>query len=354
MFLALAVIGVCSPLEAADIPEITFMPTDANTGTLPGSPALGSFPPFVPQPVNFCSGNTLATGLLVSQNGSNVTGLSLRCRNFGVVGATETSPVFDQPLLGSTAGSTSRMLECDSGEAITGLRVRSGLLIDAVGISCHAVSPSFGTVVHFVNDDLFGTGQGAVVNAGATSLVTGLLGGGGGSLTSFECGSTTPFVRAIQTPTSGGIIGLKASCSRVLTKPIDHSATQPDLTPRTVSQRRSLSLGSTDAFRVEVFNLGGPIPNPGASAFVDVIFSSTDVAMTAVPPQCDQLSAGRFRCAIPGIDGLSDGGLASLNGFIVQANGPRTETALFVVQTSFEIDDSNFGNNTYGFAVNVH
>jgi hypothetical protein len=352
MFLALALIGVGSRIEAMDVTAITFMPTAATTGTLPGSPALGTFPPFVPQPVNFCSGNTLATGLLVSHNGSNVTGLALRCRNFGVIGATQTSPVFDQPLLGSTTGSTSRMLECDSGEAITGLRVRSGTLIDAVGISCHAVSPSFGTLVNFV-DVLFLTGRGAVVNAGATSLVTGLIGGGGGSLTTFECGSTTPFVRAIQTPTSGGILGLKASCSRVLTKPIDHAATQPDLVPRTVSQRRSLSLGGTDSFRVEVFNLGGDIPNPGASTFVDVIFSS-DVTMTAVPPECDQISSGRFRCAIPGIDGLSDGGLASLNGFIVQANGPRSETALFVVQTSFEIDDSDFGNNTYGFAVNVH
>jgi hypothetical protein len=353
IFLALALIGLCSRLEAIDVPEITFMPTAATTGTLPGSPALGTFPPFVPQPVNFCSGNTLATGLLVSHNGSNVTGLALRCRNFGVIGATETSPVFDQPLLGSTTGSTSRMLECDSGEAITGLRVRSGTLIDAVGISCHAVSPSFGTVVHFTADILFLNGNGAAVNAGATSLVTGLIGGTGGSLTAFECGSTTPFVRAIQTPTSGGILGLKASCSRVLTKPIDHAATQPDLVPRTVSQRRSLAVGGTDSFRVEVFNLGGPIPNPDASAFVDVIFSS-DVAITARPPECNQLSQGRLRCSIPGIDGLSDGALGSLNGFIVQANGQRLETALFVVQTSFEIDDSDFGNNTYAFAVNVH
>jgi hypothetical protein len=351
LFFVLASIGMCSPLQAVDIPEITFMPSSASTLTLPASPNFGTFPPFTSQPVNNCSGNTLATGVRVFHNGGNVTGIRLRCRNFGVIGATETSPVFDQPMMGQS-GTTSRWLECDSGEAITGLHVRSGVLVDALGISCHAVSPAFGTVVNFTADTLFLNGRGAVVNAGATSLVTGLIGGSGGSLTIFECGTQTPFVRDIQVALSGGIVGLRANCSRVLTKPIDHAATQPDLTARTVSQRRSLSIGSTDSFRIEVFNLGGPIPNPGTETFVDVIFT-TDVTMTAVPPDCDRITSGRFRCSIPGIDGLSDGELASLPGWIVQANGARSETAIFVVQTSFEIDDSDFGNNTYAFAVNV-
>jgi hypothetical protein len=351
LFFVLASIGVCSPLQANDIPAITFMPTAATTLTLPSSPNFGSFPPFTSQPVNDCSGNALATGVRVFHNGGNVTGIRLRCRNFGVIGATESSPVFDQPMMGQQ-GSASRLLECDSGEAITGLRVRSGVLVDALGISCHAVSPSFGTVVHFTADILFLNGNGAAVNAGATSLVTGLIGGTGGSPASFECGTQTPFIRDIQVALSGGVIGLRANCSQVLTKPINHAATQPDLTARTVSQRRSLALHGTDSFRIEVFNLGGPIPKPGSETFVDVIFS-TDVTMTAVPPDCDRITSGRFRCAIPGIDGLSDGELASLPGWIVQANGARTETALFVVQTSFEIDDSDFGNNTYGFAVNV-
>jgi hypothetical protein len=358
MFLVLASVGLCAPARANDVTAITFMPTHASTNTLPASPAFGTFIPFVSQPVNDCSGNALATGLRVFTDGSSVRGLRLRCRNFGVIGATDTFSVFDQPLMGAGTGAanpeiTSRLLECESGEAITGINVRSGINVDAIGISCHVVSPSFATLVRFVADELFLNGRGSVVNAGTTGMVTGLIGGRGGFSASFECGSQTPFVRDIQTSANDRINGVRVNCSQVLDKVLDPSATQADLAVRTVSQTRVLSAGFTDAFRAEVFNLGGVIPNPGADTFVDLIFSSTDLQFTGIPTNCDFLSAGRIRCSIPNAAQLQDGLSSSLGTFFMQPLHSRPEAPLFVVQATFEIDDSDFSNNTYGFGVTV-
>jgi len=353
LFALLVMLGLATPAMANDVTAITFMPTDANTGSLPSSPLFGTFPPFTPNPVNDCGGNTLAAGVHVFTDGAFVTGIRLRCRNFGIIGATDTSTVFDQPLMG-TKGTSSVMLECDSGEAMTGLRVRSGLFVDALGISCHSVSPDFTTTVAFRNDGLFGSGRGSVVNAGSSSMTTTLVGGPGGDSASFECGSSTPFIRALQAavPDRDHIWGIRALCSKVMDKPLDTSATRADLAVRTIGQRRIVSAGSTDGFRAEVFNLGGPIPNPGDTAYVELIFSSTDITFTVVPPACSFISSGRIRCPLPSPD-FEDGQVSSLGSFTFRALHARPEAAVFVVQASFEIDDTNYSNNTYGFFVTL-
>lgn len=352
LLLLFVLLSFRTPLEANDVTEITFMPTHASTNTLPSSPNFGTFLPGASQPVNRCGGNALATGLRVFTDGALVTGVALRCRDFGVIGATETSTLFDQTRMGETA-STSRMLECDSGQAITGVRVRSGLRLDAIGISCHVVSPAFATIVNFVADELFFNGRGSVVNAGATSLVTGMIGGSGGTAAAFDCGSQTPFVRALQTSVPDQIWGLRAICSQVLNKVLDPAPTRTDLTVRTVSQARVVTAGNSDAFRVEVFNLGRRITNPGDTAYVDLIFSDTDLQFTAMPTICTSLGAGRLRCSIPNVANIEEGLSASLGTFFATALRSRPEAPVFVVQASYEIDDSNYGNNTYGFAVTV-
>jgi hypothetical protein len=287
----------------------------------------------------------------VFTDGDTVRGISVRCRRFGVIGATDTFSVFDQPLMGDPVG-TSRMLECDSGQAITGLRVRSGLVIDALGISCHVVAPSFSTIVNFVADSLFLNGRGSVVNAGASSTVTGLVGGTGGTAASFECASGTPFIRALQVAESDRVWGLRASCSRVLNKPLDPAASTADLAARTVSQVRVITAGATDSFRVEVFNLGGRVEDAEA-AYVDVIFSSRDVQFTGVPGNCDAVSTNRFRCSLPNIENVIEGLSVSVGTFFALFPNPRPEAPIVVVQASYDVEDSDFSNNTYGFAVTV-
>ena len=350
--LLLLLMSCSASAEANDVTAITFMPTRAATNTLPASPSFGTFVPGFAQPINNCTGNTLATGVRVFTDGDTVRGIRLRCRNFGVIGATDTFSAFDQPVMG-VATTTSRWLECDSGQAITGLRVRSGLVLDALGISCHVVSPAFATIVDFVGDQLLLNGSGSVVNAGASSLVTGLVGGTGGSAASFECASTTPFVRVLQASVSDRIWGIRANCSRVLNKPLDPAPTRADLAVRTVSQARVVTAGATDSFRVEVFNLGASVPNPGETTYVDLIFSAQDVQFTAMPASCAFLGTNRLRCSIPNVENVSEGLSVNLGTFFARLPIVRPEAPIIVVQATYEIDDSNYGNNTYGFAVRV-
>jgi hypothetical protein len=59
----------------------------------------------------------------------------------GTVGARHTLPPESLPLIGF-GGSTSFVRACPTGYVLTGARARVGVLIDAIGIKCRAVTPN--------------------------------------------------------------------------------------------------------------------------------------------------------------------------------------------------------------------
>lgn len=70
---------------------------------------------------------------------------------------------------------------------------------------------------------------------------------------------------------------------------------------------------------------------------------------TAVAPGCSFLNQGRIRCPIASIPSL---GLVSFD-FTYRALRARPEAPIIAMSASYEIDDFNFGDNTYGFATTV-
>ena len=343
--------SLVAPAHAFDVSVVTFLPI------LPPAFAAGSQVFGLPAPSGtslvrrVCPGNALMTGLRIHHNSLIVTGMEMRCRFFGHVGGVDTSFFFDAGLAGRTS-TASRLLECDSGRAVSGVRVRSGSSVDAVSIACGSVSPDFTTVRAFTGDPSFGTGRGAVVNRGSTGSIPALVGGPGGFANAFDCPADQPFVQQLEMATSANTVNaFHVTCGTVLTKPADGGAASPDFVPRTRFQQRVISTtNDADAFTVDVFNVGSTA-TVGLDHYVELVFSSLDVNITVLPAACTFLSSGRIRCPLSGPTFAS--GSSRSFAFEYRALRIRPEAPIIVVQTSYLVDDGGADNNTYGFAVTV-
>jgi len=245
-------------------------------------------------------------------------------------------------------------MKCRSGQGIRGIRVRSGISLDAITILCGQLQPTFANVIAYTNDPDFGAGQGALVQGGVVGAVSETpLPGVGGFEGEFTCqNGNEHFVHMLQVAFDDTTVNaIQARCNKILTKPINTHATLPNLTPRTLGQD-PFSNGAPDSFAVQVFNLGSPISfgQQQFNAYVDLTFSSTQVEFTAVPTNCSFPSTNTIRCPIPNPT-FSLGGSQSFTvtyRLLTLAQGVPP----FVLQTTYTITESTTADNTYGFAVN--
>ena len=339
------------PAIAADVVKMSFVPLNGSAAE-PRSQIFGVFTPFVSVQRSSVCGNNLMTGLTVHHNGVLVTGMQVRCRFVNAIGAVETNVALDLTLVGRTS-TRSKLLECESGRAVSGLRVRSGNKVDAVSIACATIATDFSTLRSFTNDPDFGTGRGAVVNRGAFGPVPSPVGGPGGFTNAFDCPATHPFVHHIAVGVEAGAINsFEASCGVVLAAPASATASQPDFLARTRGQLPVLTAnGASDTFSVDVFNIGRAATLT-LDHTVELTFSSLDVSITAMPTSCVFVSTGRVRCPLTGPT-FGSGASQSLS-FSYQALRARPTAPNIAVQTSYLVLDGNPGNNTYGFAVTVN
>jgi hypothetical protein len=347
LFLVLAAV----PARAADIPTMSFVPLNS-TSAEPRSQIFGVFTPFVSVQRTSVCGNNLMTGLTVHHDGVLVTGLQVRCRFVSAVGGVGDLVPVPEPILGRQS-TRSRLLECESGRAVSGVRVRSGNKVDAVSIACATIATDFATLRSYTNDPDFGTGRGAVVNRGAFGPITSPVGGPGGFSNAFDCPTTHPFVHRLAAGVEAGAINaFEVSCGGVLAAPAAPTASQPDFTARTRAQLPVVTAnGAADTFSVDVFNIGRTATLT-LDHTVELVFSSLDVSITSMPASCVFISAGRVRCPLTGTT-FTSGASQSLS-FAYQARRARPTAPIIAVQTSYLVLDGNAGNNTYGFAVTVN
>lgn len=349
VILCLVLAGV--PAFAADVPTMSFVPLSP-AASAPTSQIYGVFTPFVSIQRTSNCGNSLMTGLIVHHNGVLVTGLQIRCRFVSAVGGVEVLIPIEEPLMGRQSTRT-RLLECESGRAVSGVRVRSGNKVDAVSIACATIATDFSTLRSYTNDPSFGTGRGAVVNRGAFGPITSPVGGPGGFSNTFDCPTTHPFVHRVRAGVEAGDINsFDVSCGVVLAAPAAPTASQPDFTARTRAQLPVVTAnGTADAFLVDVFNTGRAATLT-LDHTVELVFSSLDVSITSMPTSCVFISTGRVRCPLTGTT-FASGASQSLS-FAYQALRARPTAPNIAVQTSYLVLDANPGNNTYGFAVTVN
>jgi hypothetical protein len=246
-------------------------------------------------------------------------------------------------------------MKCRSGEAIRGIRVRSGISLDAITILCGQLQPAFGNVITYTNDPVFGNGQGALVQGGAAAAVSQLpLPGTGGFEGEFTCqNGTEQFVHMLQVAFDDtNVNAIQARCNKILTKPINTHATLPNLTPRTLGQDPFLNVAVPDTLTVQIFNLGSAIPfgQQTFNTYFDLTFSSTQVQFTSLPTNCSFPSANTIRCPISNPT-FSGGASRSFN-VTYQLLSAVQGVPPFVVQTTYTISESTTSDNTYGFTVN--
>ena len=366
------------PAYAVDVNQLQYMPSITLTSQLPSGIGLGgsSAPPFplsptfgvTPGPATFgvCPDNLLLTGVRVHFdetalfNTGGVTGLRMFCRFFSEIGGTDTITTPTTQDIGSHS-TQARVVECPSGQAVTGIRGRSGTSLDAITIDCAVVSPNYSSALaSFTGDAIFGSGLGVIVSAVQTVTRGSAVGDAtGGFPFTFDCPAAQPFIRGIAATTGLHLGMIQAMCSQVLTQPAHADAALPDFTVSTRGQERVVTHGSTrDSFTVEVFNLGAAVPPHTIIAlryYVDIIFSSADVQIAAFPTNCFVRASGLLRCDIPNFSAVrGSGGHVTLGTITYVATHARPDAPIIVVQASFDVPDEDFGNNTYGFSVTVN
>jgi hypothetical protein len=283
-------------------------------------------------------------------NFDRVAGIRLLCSLGGNV-TTNDFVISASPFAGVNTPATPTTIKCRSGQAMRGIRVRSGLELDAITISCGTFSPDFGTLVSYTNDPILGNGQGALVRGFGTTLLSQPIPGNGGFQADFAClNGTQQFISMLQVGfDDDNVNAIQVRCNKILTKPLNTRATQANLTPRTVGQSPFLLSNSSETVTVQVFNLGAAIPFFQAlSTYVDLSFSSTQVQFTSVPTNCSFPGTNTIRCPLTIPSSFSFGGVHSFS-VTYRLLAPATNSPPFIVQTTYAITESTTSDNTYGF-----